>query len=151
MASPTFTFTSVYALTFILLSVRWAELTAFQMPIGHGNKRSTTPSAVSFSSEEKIDSMFGPRVDDGEDVVLYSDGADSDDDWGAPSAAGSDTVKTKSSVSRWDSLNPKIKARIVKEGQEKAIRNKKRREPAEEKKRREFTKVKTRFHLRILH
>ena len=39
-------------------------------------------------------------------------------------------------MSRWDSLNPTIKSRIVKEAQDRAIRNKKRREPASEKKRR---------------
>ena len=38
--------------------------------------------------------------------------------------------------SRWESLNPKIKERIVKAGQERAIANKKKREPAQAKKRR---------------
>jgi len=84
------------------------------------------------------DSLFGPRVDDGEDVVLYSDedssGGD-DGEWGAPSAS----TKKRSNMSRWDSLNPKIKARIVTEAQERAIRNKKRREPAADKKRRLYT------------
>uniref|UniRef100_A0A7S4MUR0 S1 motif domain-containing protein n=1 Tax=Odontella aurita TaxID=265563 RepID=A0A7S4MUR0_9STRA len=37
---------------------------------------------------------------------------------------------------RWNSLNPNVKARIVEEAQEQAIRNKKRREPSADKKRR---------------
>jgi hypothetical protein len=39
--------------------------------------------------------------------------------------------------SRWDSLNPKIKARIIKAGEERAIANKKKREPLQTKKRSE--------------
>jgi hypothetical protein len=37
---------------------------------------------------------------------------------------------------RWENLNPKIKQRLVERGQEKAIANKKRREPSNDKKRR---------------
>lgn len=47
--------------------------------------------------------------------------------------------KRPAAMSRWDSLNPKIKDRIVKEAQERAIRNKKRREPAADKKRRLYS------------
>mmetsp|Transcript_11048 Transcript_11048/g.23917 ORF Transcript_11048/g.23917 Transcript_11048/m.23917 type:complete len:347 (-) Transcript_11048:576-1616(-) len=62
--------------------------------------------------------------DDNEDVVLYSD------EWenGIP-------PKAKNS-SRWNSLSPKVKAKIVKEAQAKAIRNKKKNESANDKKRR---------------
>lgn len=88
------------------------------------------------------DTLFGPRVDDGEDVVLYSDDNDDssgdNDNWGAPSK-DAEIKKKRSNMSRWDSLNPKIKARIVKEAQDRAIRNKKRREPAAEKKRRLYS------------
>ena len=81
-------------------------------------------------------SLFGSRVDDDNssvDVVLYSDEAPS-----------SQLTKKKrsDSMSRWDSLNPKIKARIVQEAHERAIRNKKRREPAADKKRRLYTQYK---------
>lgn len=38
---------------------------------------------------------------------------------------------------RWESLNPKIKQRLIEKGQERAIANKKKREPASDKKRRE--------------
>lgn len=63
------------------------------------------------------------------DVVLYSD----DDQ---VLTVERKTPRRPGGMSKWDSLNPKIKARIVKEAQELAIRNKKRREPAEVKKRR---------------
>ena len=45
-----------------------------------------------------------------------------------------DRPRTKK-ISRWDRLDPKIKARIVKEAHARAIANKKKREPIQEKKR----------------
>jgi hypothetical protein len=39
---------------------------------------------------------------------------------------------------RWDNLKPSVKNRVIEKGQAKAIANKKKREPASEKKRREF-------------
>ena len=86
-------------------------------------------------------------VEDSEDLVLYADddvssSSSSDSrlnngNWGAPSLdkKGAST----STMSRWTSLNPKIKERIVKEAHERAIRNKKRREPAATKKRRNLS------------
>ena len=69
--------------------------------------------------------LMSSNVNEG-DVVLFSDSDDSKD---APSSG------TKK---RWASLNPRVKSRIVKEAQERAIRNKKKREPAADKKRRKF-------------
>ena len=82
------------------------------------------------------------------DVVLYSDdmeesstdNSSSGRNWGAPSS--STLEKRTNNISRWSSLNPKIKERIVKEARERAIRNKKRREPAEAKKRRLYSQYK---------
>jgi len=88
------------------------------------------------------------------DVVLYSDDMDESStdnssggrNWGAPSSSSSSSRSTlekrTNNISRWSSLNPKIKERIVKEAQERAIRNKKRREPAEAKKRRLYSQYK---------
>lgn len=53
-----------------------------------------------------------------------------------PTATLPSTTATVSSSSRWDSLNPKIKERLIKAGQERAIANKKKREPDHDKKRR---------------
>lgn len=47
------------------------------------------------------------------------------------------TSLKKKKTSRWDSLNPRVKARIVKTGQERAIANKQKRESPQTKKRRE--------------
>jgi predicted RNA-binding protein with RPS1 domain len=60
-------------------------------------------------------------------VVLYSDDATTEKTRRPPRPPGG-------GMSRWDSLNPAIKSRIVREAQERAIRAKKRREPASEKK-----------------
>ena len=46
------------------------------------------------------------------------------------------SVRSKLKSSRWDSLHPKIKARVVKTGQERAIANKKKTESSQSKKRR---------------
>jgi len=99
---------------------------------------SSNTSVVRMGNED----IFGPRVDDGEDVVLFSDdgvGGGDDGEWGAPSGAAIEIKKKRSNMSRWDSLNPSIKARIIKEAHERAIRNKKRREPAAAKKRRLYS------------
>ena len=45
-------------------------------------------------------------------------------------------VEEKIKSSRWDALNPRVKERLVKAGQERAIGNKKKRESDETKKRR---------------
>lgn len=49
-----------------------------------------------------------------------------------------DEVAPPKKTARWNKLNHRIKERIVKEGQERAIANKKKREPPQDKKRRKF-------------
>lgn len=66
------------------------------------------------------------------DVVLFSDEDDQ-----------KETQKSFSKDKRWANLNPSVKARIMKEGQERAVRNKKKREPAADKKRRMMMHYKT--------
>lgn len=63
-----------------------------------------------------------------------------------PQSTTTTTMETRSAgsasgSSKWDSLNPKIKERIVRAGQERAIANKKKREPDTDKKRRTYTHV----------
>ena len=48
------------------------------------------------------------------------------------------SIKSSSSSSRWNKLNARIKQRIITEGQARAIANKKKREPVQDKKRREL-------------
>ena len=68
-------------------------------------------SSVRVATDDSLDSLFGPRVDDGEDVVLFADddaGGESGD-WGAPSTE----AKKRGGMSRWESLNPKIKGEHI--------------------------------------
>jgi hypothetical protein len=70
-------------------------------------------------------------AEDAEVNVVWIEEEDEEEDEG--DSAPSDIIKS----SRWDALNPTIKARIVKNGQERAIANKKKRESPGDKKRRE--------------
>jgi hypothetical protein len=124
-----------YAVSFILLCMRLYEIYAFQIPTNSHSRRVSC--VVSLEKRDTIDSLWGPRVDDGEDEVLLSDTRDENGtDYSSSSSLTEE--KKKRGVSRWASLNPTIKARIVKEGQERAIRNKNKREPKDARKRREW-------------
>ena len=137
-------YSTAIAASFVLLFILRHDACAFQSAastILNQRRYAALVSSTSIRSAtdgDTIDSMFGPRLDGEDDEVLYSDEDDSDD-WGAPSLGASAEPKKEKAMSRWGSLNPKIKARIVKEAQERAIRNKKRREPAEAKKRRLYS------------
>jgi transcriptional accessory protein Tex/SPT6 len=121
----------------LVIIIRHHSVCAFQtVSIVLNQRRCAAASSVRSANGDTIDSLFGPRLDNSKDEVLYSDEVASNSDWGAPSATMSEPKKEKKVLSRWGSLNPKIKERIVKEAQERAIRNKKKREPAEAKKRR---------------
>jgi hypothetical protein len=63
---------------------------------------------------------------------VYDDDEDEDED------GFEEAKEDKTSSSRWENLNQRIKDRIVKEGQERAIANKQKREPVQDKKRRKF-------------
>jgi transcriptional accessory protein Tex/SPT6 len=64
------------------------------------------------------------------------DDNDDDDDDGAR-----EKLKGRG-AERWANLNPAVKGRLIKEGQEKAIRNKKKREPKDDRKRRLYFRYK---------
>ena len=68
-------------------------------------------------------------LDDDDLNVTFLDEDDSDQEDAKPNGEGRN---------RWENLNPKVKQRLVERGQAKAIANKKKREPASEKKRRMF-------------
>jgi hypothetical protein len=67
--------------------------------------------------------------EDGDINVTFLDEEDDDDD----------TPTTGEGRKRWEALDPKIKERLVEKGQAKAIANRKKREPAADKKRRKFS------------
>ena len=77
---------------------------------------------ASLAKEDTVDSLFTFGDDDDDDQTLR---------------VNIEEKKKGLGAQRWANLNPAIKARIVKEGQERAIRNKKKREPKDVKKRRE--------------
>jgi len=76
------------------------------------------------------DDLFEPITpDQNDDVLLFSS------DWEdgiEPEPEPYEPAKT------WKNLDPKLKETIIEKGQTKAMRNKKKREPAQDKKRREF-------------
>jgi hypothetical protein len=112
-----------YAITFLLVCMRLKLFFAFQTPISAQSRSALC--VASFAKEDTIDSLF-------------SFGDDDDDDDSPRINENTEEKKKGRGAERWANLNPAIKARIVKEGQEKAIRAKKKREPKEAKKRREF-------------
>ena len=76
--------------------------------------------------------------DDDDDIrVTFIDEQDDDDD----DDDDDDEQPRGEGRQRWENLNPKIKERLVEKGQAKAIANKKKREPAGDKKRRKFNLV----------
>jgi hypothetical protein len=80
---------------------------------------------------------FLDEQEDGEDGdinVTFLDEEEDDDD-----EDDDDTPITGEGRKRWEALDPKIKERLVEKGQAKAIANRKKREPAADKKRRKFS------------
>jgi predicted RNA-binding protein with RPS1 domain len=88
--------------------------------------------AKELSSDDVVESESF-NFDDEDDDEEYEDDDDEDDE---PSAETSTSDRLTSS--RWGSLNPAVKERIIQKGQERAIANKKKREPEQDKKRREY-------------
>ena len=85
-----------------------------------------SPQQQSFRQQVRTSTAI-QTTDQNEDVVLYSD------DWedGVPPPA-----KSAKNKNRWNALSPAVKAKIVKEAQQRAIRNKKKNESSSDKKRR---------------
>jgi hypothetical protein len=76
--------------------------------------------------------------DEGVSVAWLDEEPDDDDDMEDEPATL--TTATTKLGSRWDALNPKIKERIIQAGQERAMANKKKREPDSDKKRRTYSR-----------
>ena len=89
-----------------------SQTTCFQTT----RQRRSALHSTAVKSNEKMDSLFGPRLDDGEDVVLFSDDDDdtSDNNWGAPPSTSMASAPAKKKMNRWANLNPSIKAINVK-------------------------------------
>lgn len=76
--------------------------------------------------------MLTVQATDADISVAWIDEEDEEDE----PAAEAQSVEEKIKSSRWDALNPRVKERLVKSGQERAIVNKKKRESEQTKKRR---------------
>jgi transcriptional accessory protein Tex/SPT6 len=116
------------AVFLLLIGVRLAACSAFRSPtwrpaVNNNNAWVCSPILRMADGDRAAD--YGG----GDAVVLYCDGTTTEGTKKPPRPLGG-------GISRWDSLNPKIKSRIVREAQERAIRAKKRREPSSVKKRR---------------
>jgi hypothetical protein len=114
-----------YTITFLLLCLRLSQISAFQTPANQYHRSSVC--VASLAKEDTIDELF-----------TFGDDDDDDDDRTLGNIA---EKKLGPGAQRWANLNPSIKARIVQEGQERAKRNKKKREPKDVKKRRELLHV----------
>ena len=110
---------SVYICALLLLWKTSCGAEAFTAPIRKvvSGTKSHSRSFVLARGGQDVSADKNTRVDDNDD----------DDDGTAASPKKS---------SRWSKLNTRIKDRIVKEGQDRAIANKKKREPSQDKKRR---------------
>ena len=123
-------------LVVLLLTVELVCIFAFQP--NNVSVRSVLPKSTTTSrrlSEDQVSDFERPGTfldeedDSGINVVfLDEDDDDEDDEDDEPKGEGR---------SRWENLKPSVKKRLIEKGQAKAIANKKKREPAAEKKRRE--------------
>lgn len=103
---------------------------AFLQPLG---KHSSARPGLGVTQDiERPPTFLDERGNDGDLNVLFIEDSDNEE---------SETAEPKEKGAgrrRWENLNPKIKQRLIEKGQEKAVTNKKKREPAMDKKRREY-------------
>jgi hypothetical protein len=80
---------------------------------------------------ERPPTFLDEKGDDGDLSVLFVE--DSEE-----KVAEESTKEKGAGRQRWENLNPKMKQRLIEKGQERAVANKQKREPAADKKRREY-------------
>ena len=121
-----------------LLAVELVLVSAFQAKTSPArafvHKSSTTSLSVGedqISDFERPGTFLDEDDDAGINVVFIDEDDDMDDD------DDEDERPKGKGRQRWENLKPSVKKRLIEKGQAKAIANKKKREPAAEKKRRE--------------
>lgn len=118
-----------------------AYTSAFLRPLG---KRISPRYGLGVAQDiERPSTFLDEKGDDSDLGVLFIDEADGAEDEEAEdedeeSAEETPQKEKGAGRRRWENLNPKIKQRLVEKGQAKAIANKKKREPARDKKRRKY-------------
>lgn len=111
---------------FLLLA---ALTSALLQPLG---KRVSPRSGLGVAQDiERPPTFLDERADAGDLNVLFVDESEEEGDDSSEQEKGAGRR-------RWENLNPKIKQRLVERGQAKAIANKQKREPARDRKRREY-------------
>ena len=78
----------------------------------------------------------GDDDDDNDTVEFDERNQDENDDFNENQEGIRGKSQNRPRPNRWESLNPKVKVRLIEKGQARAIANKKKREPIQEKKRR---------------
>ncbi len=119
------------SLTLLLFLISTVPTSAF---LQRSSKGLTTQSGLGVVRDiERPSTFLDERVDDGDLGGVLS--VEESDDYEETSSG---TNEKGPGRKRWEALNPKIKQRLIEQGQERAIANKKKREPASDKKRREY-------------
>lgn len=107
-----------------------ATLSAASAFVGQSPKRNHIARCASDSTDfDRPSTFLDEDLDDDNIKVTFLNEDDNDDEDPKPTGEGR---------KRWENLNPKIKQRLIERGQAKAVANKKKREPAADKKRRMF-------------
>lgn len=131
-----------------LLSVKFVLVSGFHAGVGNSRisndvcrplllLQSSTSRRLSEVSDFERPSTFLDGHDDDEDDrinIVFIDDDDNDDKEEDEDRSDKNGIGRK----RWENLRPNIKKRLIEKGQAKAIANKQKREPAADKKRREF-------------
>ncbi len=104
----------------------------------------STTTTRRLSSEDQISDFERPGTfldeDDEDDSginVVFIDDEDEMDDMDDDEEEDDEPATKGQGKARWENLKPSVKKRLIEKGQAKAVANKKKREPAAEKKRRE--------------
>ena len=114
----------------VLFFLVTALTSAFLLPTGN---RIFSRSGLGVAKDiERPSTFLDEKGDSGDLGTLF---LDEDEEDGRESSPAEEKGAGRQ---RWENLNPKIKKRLIEKGQTKAITNKKKREPAGDRKRREY-------------
>ena len=135
-------FSSLLLASLILIAIQLAWVSGFQSKSSPARALVLKPSTTSLGlSEDQISDFERPGTfldeDEDDDAGINVVYIDEDDELDDGEEDDDDEPVKGAGRSRWENLKPAVKKRLIEKGQAKAITNKKKREPAAEKKRRE--------------
>jgi len=133
---------SLFLVLLVLFTVEQILVFGFEAKIGAARLFSVRPSTITrrlsndqISDFDRPDTFLDEEEDGNVNVLFIDEDGEIDDSKQEKQAEGKGR-------SRWENLKPSVKKRLIEKGQTKAIANKKKREPASEKKRRMMMKFK---------